>query len=104
MLATLFFGRAVQGGPPVSQREWEDFADSVITPRFPEGFTVLEGQGQWRNPETGRLVREDSKILLLGAADQPATLRGLDEIAAEWRRRFRQISVGRITRRVCAAF
>jgi hypothetical protein len=102
--ATLFLGRSVAGRAPVSRAEWEEFAETVVTPRFPEGFTVLEGRGQWRNPATGSLAREETVILLLAAAQAPETLRRLDEIAAEWRRRFRQQSVGIVTAPACAAF
>jgi len=104
LLATLFLGTEVPGRGPVSAQEWEDFAETVVTPRFPEGFTVLDGQGQWRDPASGRLAREGTKLLILGAPDTPVTLRGLEEVSAEWRRRFRQLSVGRVIQPVCAGF
>lgn len=104
LLATLFLGTAVPGRGPVSGQEWEDFAATVVTPRFPEGFTVLDGQGQWRDPRSGRILREGTKILILGAPGTPATLRGLEEVSAEWRRRFDQQSVGRVIQPVCAGF
>jgi len=104
LLATLFLGTAVPGREAVSAREWEDFAETVVTPRFPEGFTVLDGQGQWRNPQTGQIQRERTKILVIGAADTPATRQRLEEVSAEWRGRFGQHSVGRVTRAVCASF
>ena len=81
--ATLFLGREVAGRTPVSRAEWEEFAATVVTPRFPDGFTVLDGQGQWHNPATGALVREGSLVLLLAAAPGPETPRRLEEIAAE---------------------
>lgn len=102
--ATLFLGRAVAGREPVSRPEWEAFAAAVVTPRFPDGFTVLEGRGQWRDPATGAVAREDTVVLLVVASPGPETLRRLDEIAAEWRRQFRQRSVGIATAPVCAAF
>jgi hypothetical protein len=104
LLATLFLGTAVPGRGPVSTQEWEDFAATAVTPRFPDGYTALDGEGQWRDPQSGRILREGTKILLLGAADTPATLRGLEEVSAEWRRRFDQLSVGRVIQPVCAGF
>lgn len=104
LLATLFLGTEVPGRGPVSAQEWEEFAATVVTPRFPEGFTVLDGQGQWRDPASGRILREKTKILIIGAADTPATPQRLDEISAEWRGRFGQHSVGRVTRPACGGF
>lgn len=104
LLATLFLGTEVPGRGPVLAQEWEDFAATAVTPRFPEGFTVLDGQGQWRDPQTGRIAREGTKVLILAATDAPATLRGLEEVAAEWRQRFSQLSVGRVIQPVCAGF
>ena len=92
------------GVEPVSRPEWEAFAAATVTPRFPEGFTVLEGRGQWRNPATGMVAREDTVVLLVVAPHGPETLRRLDEVAAGWRRRFLQQSVGIVTAPVCAAF
>jgi hypothetical protein len=29
----------------VGDAEWEGYLDSVVTPRFPAGFTVVEAEG-----------------------------------------------------------
>ena len=34
-----------------------------ITPRFPDGLTVVDSVGQWRDPARGRLVRERGKLV-----------------------------------------
>jgi uncharacterized protein DUF3574 len=36
----------------------------VVTPRFPDGLTVLDGRGQWRNDD-GSLSKETSHELIL---------------------------------------
>jgi hypothetical protein len=102
--ASLLLGRGIEGRAPVSRAEWEEFAATEVTPRFPDGFTVLDGRGQWRNPDTGALAREDSLVVLVVAAPGPETTRRLEETAAAWRRQFRQRSVGIVTAPVCAAF
>ena len=30
---------------------WAEFTADVITPQLPDGFTVLDANGQWMNPE-----------------------------------------------------
>ena len=72
LVAELFFGRNIPGRAPVSEAEWADFVARVITPNFPDGFTVLDGAGQWRDPQSGVIAREPPKILLADALRETA--------------------------------
>src|ERR1700733_7032850 len=65
VVAELFFGRDVPNRAPVSDAEWSDFAANVIAASFPDGFTTFDGDGQWRNPQTNKVSREPTKILLV---------------------------------------
>jgi hypothetical protein len=60
----LFFGRNIAGGQEVSQREFQTFVDSVITPRFPAGLTIFDINGQFRD-STGKLIEEPAKVVTL---------------------------------------
>lgn len=60
----LYFGSDMPDGGIVFEAQWREFADSVITPRFSEGFTVLEGRGQYRYQD-GRIVKERTRIVVL---------------------------------------
>jgi hypothetical protein len=104
LVAELFFGRAVKGGGVLSDAEWVKFAAETITPNFPDGFTVFDGDGQWQNPETGRIGRERTKILLVAAKRSPDLGARLQAVIDAYKARFRQQSVGIITRDSCAAF
>ena len=42
----LFFGRDIPGRAPLTDREWSDFAASVVSKEFPDGFTVTDGDGE----------------------------------------------------------
>ncbi len=42
---TLYFGCSVAGRAEVSDKEWREFRDQVISPELPNGYTVLDGQG-----------------------------------------------------------
>ena len=42
-------GLSHEGGPPVSDEEWNAFVRAEIAPRFPAGFTILLAEGHWRD-------------------------------------------------------
>src|SRR5262245_52255852 len=51
----LYFGLSIPAGPDgaassqISERDWEQFVDEEISPRFPDGLTILQVGGQWRS-------------------------------------------------------
>jgi hypothetical protein len=104
LVAELFFGRNIRGRRPLTDAEWAGFARDVITPNFPVGFTVFDGEGQWQNPATGAIGREQTKILLVAAKRSPDLAGRLAAVIDAYKARFRQQSVGIITRDSCAAF
>ena len=59
----LFFGTAKPDGV-VSSEEYQLFIDQEVTPRFPDGLTILDGRGQFRTAD-GVLVKENSFVLVL---------------------------------------
>jgi hypothetical protein len=97
----LYFGRDKQGGGEVSGAEWAAFLNEVVTPRFPDGLSVLEVEGQVREP-SGAILRERSKLLIVVVFDAPAHAAKVGEIVADYSRRFGQHSVFRSERAVCA--
>jgi Protein of unknown function (DUF3574) len=104
LVAELFFGRAINGRAPLSDAEWARFAAQTITPNFPDGFTVFDGEGQWRNPLTGRIAGERTKILLIATPRTPDLARRLTIVIDAYKTEFHQQRVGLITRDSCAAF
>jgi hypothetical protein len=104
LVAELFFGRAIRGRAPLSDAEWAEFAAQTITPNFPDGFTVFDGEGQWRNPQTGHIAHDPTKILLVATRRTPDLAQRLSAVIDAYRIQFHQQSVGLITRDACAAF
>lgn len=99
----VYFGRNRPDGGTVSDAEWQGFLDEVVTRRFPAGLTVVEAVGQWRGG-SGAVERERSEVVtLLHAGDEPAR-RAVAEVAAEYKRRFRQEAVLRERMATCARF
>lgn len=95
MADRLYLGRSLPGGGTVSDDAWAAFLAEVVTPRFPDGLTVLRGDGQWRDAR-GVIVRESSFVLEVFHPAGAAADAALDEVAAEYRRRFGQKSVMRV--------
>jgi hypothetical protein len=100
----LMFGRSISGRLRVSEAAWSRFLAREITPRFPDGLTVLDAAGQWQDPVGGRLVREPSKMVIIVTADEAPARERIAAIVAGYKQRFRQRSVGVVSRLVCAAF
>jgi hypothetical protein len=95
----LYLGRSIPGGGTVSDADWDAFLREVVTPRFPAGLTAWRAEGQWRDA-SGSIVREHSFVLELIHAGGPQAEAAVGEIAAEYRRRFRQEAVLRVRDRV----
>lgn len=100
----LFFGLDDSEGNRVSVEDWEAFVADTITPRFPGGMTIIDVHGQWQEPD-GNIQREET-ILVRGliAEHGDDSLRLVDEISAEFVRRFDQDPVWRIVRDACYGF
>ncbi len=100
----LFFGRAIAGRPELTEREWQDFSERVITPKLPDGFTVFEADGQWMDPATRRIIKERTKVVMVAVPDTAATATAIAAIKDAYRTQFHQQSVGVTVHPTCAAF
>lgn len=104
LVAQLMFGRDIGNRVGVSDKAWRGFVAREITARFPDGLTVVNATGQWRDPASGRIVGEPSKlvtIVLPGNDDDEARL---DAVVRAYKRRFRQLSVGLVVQSACVSF
>jgi len=100
----LYFGRNIPGGGEVSDTQWRQFLDEIVTPRFPDGLSVLDVYGQWKSTRTGTIARERSKRLSIIVPDAAASAANVEAIKAAYRQRFRQESVLQAEAAVCAQF
>ena len=99
----LYFGRDKPVGGEVSDADWNAFLAEVVTSRFPDGLSVFDASGQFRD-RSGRIVQERSKRLVVVVFDAPAHRAKLAEIIDAYKQRFGQNSVFRIEQPVCAGF
>jgi hypothetical protein len=89
----LFFGTD-KPGDPVTDEEFRAFLDDQITPRFPDGLTVIKGDGQFRDSQ-GDIIKEASFILVLLYPIESVTVshRRIERIRECYLRQFQQESV-----------
>jgi len=98
-VAELLFGRN-----NVSDKAWDRFLADEVTPRFPDGLTVYDARGQWRNPETKKISRERSKVVMIAMPPAEDNQTRLDAVIEAYKTRFKQQSVGLILRPSCVSF
>ena len=99
----LYFGRNRPTGGEVADADWEAFLGTVVTPRFPDGLTIVEAHGQWRG-RSGLVERERTELVTVLHPADPASQRAIEEIAMEYKRRFGQEAVLRERLGTCTRF
>lgn len=99
----LLFGLGKQSGEEVSDEEWRAFVETEVTPRFPDGFTVLTGYGQWRG-RSGDIAREPSRVLVIWHRRGAAGEADIEAIRQAYKMQFGQESVMRVDSVSCVSF
>jgi hypothetical protein len=93
----LFFGTNKPDGTAVSEEDWKQFLAEEVTPKFPDGFTIIPGYGQFREAN-GSITRENSYILIVLYPFQTRKIsqRKIEQIRAAYKKNFQQQSVLRV--------
>ena len=99
----LFFGRNVGDRVGVSEADFQSFVDQELTPRFPDGLTVLDAAGQWRGA-SGVIGREPSKVVILMLPDRSGDEDKLAAVRRAYRVRFAQEAVLQTVQPACLRF
>lgn len=87
----LYFGLS-EKGKPITPQKWQSFVDNYITPSFPDGLTILDAYGQWRN-EKKQIIKEKSKVVVLICAINDQTVKSVDAIKKKYCELYHQESV-----------
>jgi hypothetical protein len=99
----LLFGMSRRDMGPVSDEEWQSFVDQEVTPRFPDGLTVVQAYGQWRNSK-GAIAKENSRVLMIWYEPKPDSDERVEAIRKAYKVRFNQESVMRVDSLSCVSF
>jgi len=87
----LYFGADTPAGE-VSSAEWSAFVERSLTPRFPEGLTIYQARGQWRDAR-GHVLGEETRVVEVLRDGDVADEANVATVAREYRELFRQESV-----------
>ena len=101
----VYFGREKGDGAMVTEEEWSGFLADTVTPRFPDGLTVVDARGQWLDTSEGRLYVESTKLLnvLVPSGVTDVGLASVRAVSDEYKSRFDQQAVFYTTLPACAA-
>ena len=102
----LYFGLGPADQPQqgVSEQAWREFLDREVTPRFPDGLSVLDVYGQWQDARQASPERLRSKLLVIDYPDTPANRVKVEAIRAAWKQRTGDQSVLRVTQPADVSF
>jgi hypothetical protein len=104
VIATLYFGETIGDHGRVTEAQWADFTAKVITPTFPDGFTVADGSGQWMDEKNHETDYDPTKILTVAAPKSTALAGKLLHVMKAYEKEFQQEAVGVTTVDACAGF
>jgi Protein of unknown function (DUF3574). len=80
-------------GLSAAEGVWRSFLDEEVTPRFPDGLTVLDAHGQWREEGRSEPGRERSRVLVIVHPATPAKRAGIEAIREAYKARTGEQSV-----------
>jgi Protein of unknown function (DUF3574) len=105
----LFFGLSKPDRVQVTELEFQQFINREVTPRFPDGLTLLSGRGQFKD-STNKIVKEPANLLILiypqarlspGKVEQNQKV---EQIRKAYKLAFQQESVLRSDELSCVSF
>jgi len=81
----------------VSEAEWSKFLDREVTPRFPNGLSVVDIYGQWQRKDRTSPERLRSKCLIIDYPDTAENRARVEAIRTAWKQSTGDQSVLRVT-------
>lgn len=95
----LYFGLGPADHPEqgISEAKWREFLDREVTPRFPDGLSVLDVYGQWLSKGQTAPERLHSKLLIIYHPESAENSGRIDAIRAAWKKLTGDQSVLRVT-------
>ena len=102
----LYFGLGLVDRPDqgISEAQWRDFLDHEVTPRFPNGLSVLDVYGQWQGKQEAKPERIRSKVLIIDYPATPENSTKIEAIRVAWKKLTGDQSVMRVTQPADVSF
>jgi hypothetical protein len=92
----LYFGLSKPDGGNITNEEFAAFADTVISTVFPEGFSIINLNGKWFDPEKQQTISEESRLVIRLSKMNDDVSANIDTIRAKYKRYFNQQAVLRV--------
>ena len=95
----LYFGLgpADETGKGISESAWHAFLDKEVSPRFPDGLSVVDVYGQWQGKEEKVPERIRTKLLIVDYPDTQENRDKIEAIRSAWKKLTGDQSVMRVT-------
>jgi hypothetical protein len=102
----LYFGLGPADQPEkgVGEAKWREFLDKEVTPRFPDGLSVVDVYGQWQGVKQLVPERLRTKMLNVDYPDTQVNRDKIEAIRSAWKRQTGDQSVLRVTQPVDVSF
>jgi len=88
----------------VSPARWREFLDTEVTSRFPDGFTVLDAYGQWRDHGAKEPERLSTKVIVILHENNPQNAANIEAIRLAYKRITGDLSVLRLSQPADVSF
>lgn len=67
------------------QARWQKFLDQEVTPRFPDGLTVIEAYGQWLPRDQNTTERLNSRVLIILHENSTDARSRIEQVRSAWK-------------------
>jgi hypothetical protein len=88
----------------VTEADWRGFLDKEVTPRFPDGLSVIDVYGQWQGKNATTPERIRSKLLIIDYPENPANAAKIEAIRSAWKQKTGDQSVLKVTQPADVSF
>ncbi|UST71380.1 DUF3574 domain-containing protein [Pseudomonas moraviensis] len=88
----------------VSPARWREFLDQQVTPRFPDGFSVFDAYGQWRDKGAKEPERLSTKVIVILHENSAKRSSDIEAIRLAYKRITGDLSVLRLSQPAQVSF
>lgn len=92
-ISRLYFGMAFPAGGEIAEQDWRNFEADHIATYFPDGYTVLHGEGGWRDTVTKETIHEPTIVVEVAHDGSQENLSALRIVGAIYKALFHQQAV-----------
>lgn len=88
----------------VSPARWREFLDQEVTTRFPDGFSVFDAYGQWKDHDAKTPERLATKVIVILHEGSPKRESDIEAIRLAYKRITGDLSVLRLSQPAQVSF